>query len=338
MRILELCAGYGGLGIAVEQLTAGRVVFVAETDPCASAVLAARFPDAPNLGDVRSIDWALLRGQVDVITAGFPCQDISHAGRREGIEGERSRIWADVVDAVRILRPHHLYVENVSALRTRGLDRVAGDLAAIGYDMRWTCLRAGDAKVGAPHARDRWFAVAYPASPTAHPDHVGRNRRIGRRGQTAGRAEPQDSSHPPSANGQVALLPTPKASDGPKGSPNQRDSQGLFYLPGQAVRLDRQWRSVDGTDYAPAIRRWEHIVGRPAPRPTELTRLGNYRLSPTFVEWMMGLEPMWVTGLGLPRGQAIRILGNGVVPQQAYRAYRMLTANVPLDATPAPGY
>ncbi len=323
MRILELCAGYGGLGIAVEQLTGGRVQFVAETDPHASVVLAARFPTAPNLGDVRSIDWTLLRGRVDAITAGFPCQNISHAGRREGIDGDRSRIWSDVVNAVRVLRPHYLYLENVSALRTRGLDRVAGDLAAIGYDMRWTCLRAGAPSVGACHARDRWFALAYPTA--SNSDHVRRNRRPRRRGPAAGWAEPPNSGDT-STPDRLTLLPTPKASDGPKGSPNQRDSQGFYYLPGQAVRLDHQWRSSDGTDYAPAIRRWEKILGYAAPPPTEITRFGNYRLSPAFVEWMMGLEPAWVSGLGLPRGQAIRILGNGAVPHQAYRAYQVLTA------------
>ncbi|GAB7185951.1 phage protein [Kitasatospora sp. Ki12] len=326
MRILELCAGYGGLGVAVERLTGGCVAYVAEIDPHASAVLAARFPSAPNLGDVRSIDWALLRGLVDVITAGFPCQNISHAGRKEGIDGDRSRIWTDVVAAVRALRPRILYLENVAALRTRGLDRVAGDLASIGYDVRWTCLRAGDPAVGACHARDRWFAIAYPT--TTDPNNLRRHGRPRRRRPSTGWAQPSDGRHPATGTAPgLTLLPTPKASDGPKGSPNQRDSNGIFYLPGQAVRLNHQWRSSDGTDYAPAIHRWGQIVGRPAPPPTELTRFGNYRLSPLFVEWMMGLEPAWVTGIGLPRWQAIRILGNGVVPQQAYQAYQILMAS-----------
>lgn len=84
MPILELCAGYGGLGLAVEALTGERIRYVAESDPHASLILAARYPDAPNLGDITEINWEALQGEVDIITAGFPCQGISNAGRRRG--------------------------------------------------------------------------------------------------------------------------------------------------------------------------------------------------------------------------------------------------------------
>ncbi|MFE0104151.1 DNA cytosine methyltransferase [Streptomyces sp. NPDC059009] len=160
LKILELCAGYGGLGMAVAPLIGGRVVYVAESAPGPSAVLAERYPDAPNLGDIRDIDWAQLVGRVDVITAGFPCQDISIAGNRIGIRGTRSGIWTHVVDAVRVIRPRLLFLENVSNLRTRGLEVVLGDLAAIGYRAQWVCVRATAAH--APHLRDRWFCVAAP--------------------------------------------------------------------------------------------------------------------------------------------------------------------------------
>ena len=161
-RILELCAGYGGLGLAVEALTGGRVAWVADNDPHKSMILERRFPGVPNLGDIREIDWATLIDQsVDIITAGFPCQDISNAGKRIGIEGERSGIWANVAEAVRVLRPKLVFLENVSAIRSRGLSRVLGDLAACGYDAEWTCYRASAA--GAPHHRDRWFCVAAPS-------------------------------------------------------------------------------------------------------------------------------------------------------------------------------
>lgn len=161
MPILELCAGYGGLGMAVEALTGERVAYVAENDPAASKVLAMRFPDAPNLGDIREIDWRTLKGKVDVISAGFPCQDISNAGKRVGIHGERSGIWRNVAEACGVIRPRLLFLENVSAIRSRGLSVVLSDLAAIGYDARWRCLRASDA--GAPHHRDRWFCLATPS-------------------------------------------------------------------------------------------------------------------------------------------------------------------------------
>jgi DNA (cytosine-5)-methyltransferase 1 len=148
--------------MAVEALTGGQVAWVADNDPKKSLILERRFPGVPNLGDITQIDWAALEEQgVDIITAGFPCQDISNAGRRVGIEGSRSGIWANVAEAVRVLRPRLLFLENVSAIRSRGIDRVLGDLAAIGYDAVWTCHRASAA--GAPHHRDRWFLVATPS-------------------------------------------------------------------------------------------------------------------------------------------------------------------------------
>ncbi|MCX5237238.1 DNA cytosine methyltransferase [Streptomyces prunicolor] len=160
MKILELCAGYGGLGVAVAPLVAGHVAYVAESAPGPSAVLAKRYPLAPNLGDIREIDWAQLVGQVDVITAGFPCQDISIAGNRVGIRGARSGVWVNVLEAVRVIRPRILFLENVSNIRTRGLEVVLGDLVEIGYSARWVCVRATAAH--APHLRDRWFCIATP--------------------------------------------------------------------------------------------------------------------------------------------------------------------------------
>ncbi|WP_328742156.1 DNA cytosine methyltransferase [Streptomyces caniferus] len=167
MKILELCAGYGGLGMAVASLVGGRVAYVAESAPGPSAVLAERYPEAPNLGDIREIDWDQLVGQVEAITAGFPCQDISIAGNRVGIRGARSGVWVNVVDAIRVIRPKLVFLENVSNIRTRGLEVVLGDLAAIGYSARWVCVRATAAR--APHLRDRWFCIATPENPDQQP-------------------------------------------------------------------------------------------------------------------------------------------------------------------------
>ncbi|KOG26806.1 DNA cytosine methyltransferase [Streptomyces viridochromogenes] len=167
MEILELCAGYGGLGAAVAPLVNGRLAYVAESAPGPSAVLAERYPDAPNLGDIRDIDWVQLVGLIDVITAGFPCQDISIAGNRVGIRGARSGVWVHVAEAVRIVRPRFVFLENVSNLRTRGLEVVVSDLAEIGYSARWVCVRASEA--GAPHLRDRWFCIATPEDADSEP-------------------------------------------------------------------------------------------------------------------------------------------------------------------------
>lgn len=164
---ISLCAGYGGLDMAVERLTGNKTVVYAENDPAAALVMAARFPRAVNLGDMTVIDWAAVAAEwrIDSLSAGFSCQDISNAGPREGISGARSRVWKDVAEAVRVIRPRYVFLENVAAIRSRGLDVVAEDLAAIRYDLRWTCLRASD--VGAAHPRDRWFGLATPAVPDA---------------------------------------------------------------------------------------------------------------------------------------------------------------------------
>lgn len=154
----SLCTGYGGLDLAIEHVTGARLAWYADTDPAASRVLAARYPGLANLGDISAVDWAEVP-RVDIVAAGFPCQDISNAGRREGITGSRSGLWTSVADCVRALGPTLVVVENVAALRGRGLDVVVADLAKIGYDSRWVCLRASD--VGAPHRRDRLFLLAH---------------------------------------------------------------------------------------------------------------------------------------------------------------------------------
>lgn len=171
---LSVCSGYGGLDLAVEAITGAEMIAYAEINPASSKIMAARWPGVPNLGDVSRIDWAQHTG-VHAIAAGFPCQDISNAGTRKGITGERSGLWSHVAKAVRIVRPRLVFLENVAAIKGRGLDVVAQDLAAIGYDMRWTCVRASDG--GAPHHRDRWFAVAYPAGSVPDSEGVGRTAR-----------------------------------------------------------------------------------------------------------------------------------------------------------------
>ena len=156
----SLCTGYGGLDLAVELVLGGRLAWYAETDRHAQSVLTHRWPDVTNLGDIRAIDWTEV-APVHVLTAGFPCQDISNAGKRAGITGVHSSLWTSVADAVRVLRPELVVVENVAALLRRGFDVVHRDLAALGYDTSWTCLRASD--IGVAHRRDRMFLLAAPA-------------------------------------------------------------------------------------------------------------------------------------------------------------------------------
>lgn len=170
----SVCTGYGGLDLGVlAALGGGRLAWVADPEPAATAVLAARFPGVPNLGDITTVDWSAVE-PVDVLTAGFPCQDISTAGLGAGItEGTRSGLWFTVIDAVRVLRPALVVVENVAALRSRrgGLGVVLGGLATLGYDARWRSIRASD--IGAPHRRERIFILAHPAVSAADPTRAG---------------------------------------------------------------------------------------------------------------------------------------------------------------------
>ncbi|MFF0389355.1 DNA cytosine methyltransferase [Kitasatospora sp. NPDC004615] len=326
-RIASLCSGYGGLELAVLGALDGQVVVGAELDADAAAVFAHHHPGVPNLGDITRTDWHTVRElyRPDVLIAGFPCKDISNAGPREGIRGKRSGIWTNVAEAVRVLEPRIVFLENVAAICSRGLDVVAHDLAQVGYDARWTCVRAGDVEVGAPHQRDRWFAVAHPAD--AHPDEFGRHWRTGNLPQTQGRNEPAHGGDQAPAPRRLRLLPTPAARDWKSGASNllTRNARPLNeFAVNVLAPLDGRWVTSDGIDYGPAIRRWETILGRPAPAPTMLGPRGGVRLAPRFTEWLMGLPDGHVTGLGLGPKAELTILGNGVVPQQAHHAYGLL--------------
>jgi DNA (cytosine-5)-methyltransferase 1 len=152
-----LFAGIGGFDLAARWM-GWRTAWVSEIDPFACRVLAHHFPDAPNHGDITTLDFTTVE-PVDILVGGFPCQDISNAGKQAGIEGARSGLWFHYARAIRELRPRYVVVENVAALTNRGLDRVLGSLADIGYDAEWGCFGAAD--VGAPHKRDRLWLLAY---------------------------------------------------------------------------------------------------------------------------------------------------------------------------------
>ena len=154
MKVGSLFTGYGGLDMAV----GGDLTWYSEIEPAACTVLAAHYPDVPNLGDITKVDWSAVE-PVDVITGGYPCQPFSHAGQRKGKNDER-HLWPYVRDAISALRPSLAVLENVRGHLSMGLADVIGDLAGLGYDARWGVIRASDA--GAPHGRARVFIVAYP--------------------------------------------------------------------------------------------------------------------------------------------------------------------------------
>ena len=170
MRIGSLFSGIGGLERGLEASIPGaHTVWQVEQNEYARAVLAKHWPEAKRYDDVREVGAHNLE-PVDLICGGFPCQDISLAGKQAGIDGARSGLWSEYARIIGDLRPRYVAVENVSALLTGGMGRVLGDLATLGYDAVWDCIPA--ASVGAPHRRDRVFLVAYSNSSTLYAEQV----------------------------------------------------------------------------------------------------------------------------------------------------------------------
>lgn len=158
---LDLFSGIGGFHLGAQW--AGLHFdgyYYSEVDPYAIKVYAKRFPDAIGLGDITKIDGRSLPKGDWIIAGGFPCQDISVAGKGAGLAGSRSGLWYEYARIISELRPKYAIMENVGALTFRGLDAVLGSLAEIGYDAEWQDIRASD--VGAPHRRERIWIVAYP--------------------------------------------------------------------------------------------------------------------------------------------------------------------------------
>lgn len=357
MRIGSLCSGYGGLDLAALQLFPASVAWHCEYDPAPSKILEHHWPDVPNYRDITSLDFDSLP-EIDILTAGYPCQPFSAAGRRKGTDDER-HLWPYVRAAIRHLRPRFTLLENVAGHRNLGFDRVLGDCAEDGLHVRWCSVRASD--VGACHRRERLFIlVTDPARDGFARLDDGASGSTTREGRervatgNAGRATlPVDGR----------LFPTPRASDGTNGGPNQRGSSGDLMLPSAVVQLlptpvandsgnspESHLRKKPGREvvtslqiiaenglfrvirvgqswgeYEPAIRRQESL-SRPAPSPTEPNTKGNPRLAASFPEWMMFLPEGWVTSpeIGLTRPEQLKAIGNGVVPPQAFAAFRHL--------------
>ena len=162
MNVLDLFSGIGGFSLGLERAGMRTVAFC-EIEPYCRAVLRKHWPDIPVFPDIIKLNGSDVGTAVDVICGGFPCQDISVAGKGEGITGSRSGLWKDFARLIGEIRPRYVIVENVSALLGRGLSDVLGDLAALRYDAEWHCIPACAA--GAPHRRDRIWIVGYPMQP-----------------------------------------------------------------------------------------------------------------------------------------------------------------------------
>lgn len=271
-QILSLCSGYGGLDIAVEQFYGAQTAYYCEIEPACLEVLAGRFPTALNVGSLEELKTGT--SEADIITAGYPCQPFSLAGKRGGVFDDR-HVWPIIRQVISNVRPARVVLENVSGHLTSGGTAVIRDLARMGYGVKWGTVRASEA--GAPHQRKRLFIVA-----NAY-------------GMGAGR-------------------------DGHRKLFVKEDERETEREERQRVRVTSGYgNQVSWGHYDRAIRRWEKVTRRAAPVPVD-----EGKLSALFVEWMMGLPDGWVTDIMDHRGRALKMLGNGVVPQQAALALEHL--------------
>lgn len=363
-----LFEGYGGTTMAAERaLGPLRHLWVSDIKPAACTLLQHRYPGVPNLGDMTAIDYAGAReafGQPDVLTASWPCQPFSSAGKRLG-EADLRALWPFVADAIGALRPRVFLGENVARIATNGeLRRVVRSLAALGYVGAWRVLRASD--VDASHRRERCFVVA--VDPTAVTDGRGLAQQSERNSRTVSgqHGEPGRDALRRGVRGQdrLTLLPTPCASNAGRGGTDslaeqRAERQGRAKPTGKTLTvavtllptpsassygtnqggasgrtgpvresldtMARREHLTEWGNYAEAVARWGCAFDREAPAPTRVGPKGGLQLEPRFVEWMMGLPEGWVCDVpGLSRPQQLSMLGDGVVPQQGAAAFRFL--------------
>lgn len=245
LTIGSLFSGYGGLDRAIEEVFDATTAWVSDIDKGACKVLAHRFPDAPNLGDITTIDWSAVE-PVDIIAGGSPCQDLSTAGRRAGMtDGTRSNLWVQMREAIAHVKPTFVVWENVRGALSataasdlehcpgclgdprhggpalRAFGRVLGDLADLGYDAEWRGLRAAD--VGACHGRFRVFLLAWRREVSTDSDLAGLQGLADQAG--AAQAGRHGHAEPGIGRPDLAFLPTPTSNIGQNGGPQDPDKR-----------------------------------------------------------------------------------------------------------------
>ena len=331
---ISLFAGSGALDLAIKiALPEARCVCYVEAEITALAVLAARITegtldDAPVWSDVATFNGIPWSKKVEGIIGGFPCQDLSLAGKRAGIHGARSGLWGHFARIIREVRPQWVYIENVPGLRqNHAMRRVLGDLSKIGYDAEWISLRASE--VGASHQRDRVFILAHPS-------------RSGLPGRQCQPGNPQQECPPPERAGAVVVHPDrrvpveggrPTSGEAPGGRPHAGPARPGPIL---ADAGDRQfpepgWNPEiqDGAGSAiplfppgPAkVEAWDQLlVWRPWLRPA---------ISRAEVEsHLRGLADGLTKMVVHHRTISLCLEGNGVVPIQAAAAFTLLAARL----------
>ena len=324
----SFCTGYGGLDMAVEHFYDAETVWHSEIDKHCSQLLE-KHGYENNLGDLTEINWDEVE-PVDIMSAGFPCQPFSVAGQRKGNDDERA-IFQWIADGISVLRPSVVVLENVAGILTLGGTRVIGALTEIGYDAKWGLIRASD--VGACHTRKRWFCIAFDSTSDRRSlrqtgkIHKSKSRPVN--GSTSAPV-PNTSSERHGTGQNTGRMGSLGGKSGAtrqqpfSGSANVTDPAGVGFQEfrperglGETETETRRLSSFGA--YEPAVRKWEETLGRTAPVPVDERGINN-----SFVEWMMGLPENHVCNQGLSRTAELKMLGNGVVPQQALLALALL--------------
>lgn len=307
IRVLDIFSGIGGFSLGLESTGHFRAIGFCEIEPFPREVLRKHWPGVPIWEDVRELTAESLGGlRPDAIVGGFPCQDISVAGKGEGIEGSRSGLWSEFARLVVELRPSWVLAENVGALRTRGIDRVCSDLEAEGYAV-WP-LVVGAWAVGAPHRRDRVWIVA-------HRNSAGQG---GRRGCCLLDRERQTPGHDADRRGERPVgEPTGSGLEGQRADAGQpQESQprdASLRWPARPGEEQHEWEEPRLVGYARRERpELEPQDGAPRPAATPTGRCSSR--SPEL--------PLGSSTHGLPERlaqrwnrESLKAVGNAVVPQ-----------------------
>lgn len=311
MNELALFAGAGG-GILGGHLLGWRTVCAVERDAYAAQVLAARQNDRtlrpfPIWSDVCSFDGRPWRGLVDVVSGGFPCQDISAAGRGAGLAGARSGLWSQMARIVAEVRPRFVYVENSPILTSRGLGTVLGDLAALGFDAKWGVVSAAD--TGAQHLRERIWIVAYAECTERRPQRctchgLARQDGVSQRSKGAGgpgssRADVADSNRQRHGEA-VETVCTRRNAAQSRREPVSDTYDHEANRRGRPLQMERRWSSQEDGHHG-------HALGNEWPPEPNVGRVAN------------GVAH---------RVDRLNGLGNGQVPRVAAAAFHLLSSRI----------
>jgi DNA (cytosine-5)-methyltransferase 1 len=323
LNVLDIFSGIGGFSIGLEAVGMKTVAFC-EIDPFCRKILTRHWPSVPIFSDITTIDKKDLKTlpRIDIIAGGFPCQDISVAGKQKGIAAKRSGLWKEFARLINEVRPKYTIIENVANLRSKGLISVLQDLWEIGYNAEWHCIPAS--AFGAPHRRDRIWIIAYPSCISKVGLSIGKEETESTFGDSCKNASDPDCKRCEHReyNQQGRCLP---------GNKNRKYTQTQ-----QEWDIGESWTSqickiLPDTDQQglQGCRGFEEIssicsqeqigmyycrrgIKQWGEEPLEVARLKDERLNPDWVEWLMGYPISWTDGGS--RMQRLQSLGNAVVP------------------------